>query len=1009
MSGIIFLQTIPFAVLRCVHKTVLLLVVFCSGIYVHGQTWEWKNPKAGSNFIYDIEYISGTNWIQGGEAGTIFTTSDDGVTWNQNLNPMGERAIKDIFVTAAGTIFVLGYGSEEEQTTRIIKSTDNGLNWSVIVTNNQSWNELWVFNDFVFVALVNGGALQKTTDGGVTFSDIILFGSSEHFTDIYFLNDSIGYASGLYGSVSKSTNGGDSWTIISSNPNTGFYSLWFTDVNTGYFGSNYGRILKTTDGGVSFSIYDQQNFDVYYTLRFVDSQTGYAVGLFGNCTRTSNGGITWVKENESVSQYYDFYTVAIKSPGVAMAAGAYGNIFKRQNTPEWQSLNTTELNSATSMDWATAERGFVTLSDGKMLATTNGGESWNRYILRDGIYTSRVIFANELQGTIFTSYDTLLYTDDGGISWFKKATPAGAYSIVGAHFPTSSVGYGVGYAGTVLKTINGGLTWSLIPMSAGVDLYDVFFTSVDTGFVTSVGVGTFRTTNGGISWTLIPGLEGVALGIDFPTKEIGYSIGATNYSFKTTDGGFNWFPIAFPNNNNYTVKFTSAETGYTGGAFGQIFKTTDGGNSWIPERDGLGTLDRVVYDLDIDPAGNLWAVSNFDGVHKKRAGLSIPTSANLIYPTNHQVNTLLILLLRWSPAALADHYEVQISTNALFTGELIEYISSTPYFQMVREDLEFGTTYFWRVRGVNLNGPGAYSTVFQFTTYNPPIVLGDVDLNGSIQAYDAGLVLKYTVSAVLFNKEKIRNANVTIDEFITPFDASVILQYTTGLISALPYGGVQMTNGRLIYDGTTTFSDGKYCVNFNVSDKSNIYSFLSEITSASPGFRIDSVLTLRQNTLFAEKLEANRHLGGLAGVTPIWESTAGPIVRVYVSTISGGSGLPSLKVKYRFNEMPEDSVFTGNITAVENENLPQTFGILGNYPNPFNPSTKINFTMVANGDVEVIIYDVLGNEVFRKHEENLAAGTHSIYFNGEGMPSGIYIAALRSGGLRVFHKMMLVK
>jgi hypothetical protein len=70
--------------------------------------------------------------------------------------------------------------------------------------------------------------------------------------------------------------------------------------------------------------------------------------------------------------------------------------------------------------------------------------------------------------------------------------------------------------------------------------------------------------------------------------------------------------------------------------------------------------------------------------------------------------------------------------------------------------------------------------------------------------------------------------------------------------------------------------------------------------------------------------------------------------------------------------------------------LPNTIELLGNYPNPFNPNTTIRYTIPFAGDVELSVFNVLGEQVTRILIPKQAAGTNEITFDAQNLTSGIY-------------------
>jgi Secretion system C-terminal sorting domain len=80
-----------------------------------------------------------------------------------------------------------------------------------------------------------------------------------------------------------------------------------------------------------------------------------------------------------------------------------------------------------------------------------------------------------------------------------------------------------------------------------------------------------------------------------------------------------------------------------------------------------------------------------------------------------------------------------------------------------------------------------------------------------------------------------------------------------------------------------------------------------------------------------------------------------------------------------------------------------------NYPNPFNPITNISYSIKSAGLVILKVYDMLGTEVASLVNEIKEAGTHSVIFNAEGLPSGVYLYKIESDNFLKIRKMILLK
>ena len=100
----------------------------------------------------------------------------------------------------------------------------------------------------------------------------------------------------------------------------------------------------------------------------------------------------------------------------------------------------------------------------------------------------------------------------------------------------------------------------------------------------------------------------------------------------------------------------------------------------------------------------------------------------------------------------------------------------------------------------------------------------------------------------------------------------------------------------------------------------------------------------------------------------------------------------------------------GTGTDVEKyPDTPVTFALQQNYPNPFNPATTFEFSIPSSGMVTLEIYNILGQRVATLISEDLSVGSHSHYWDAQGLSSGVYIYRLQAGGLAVSRKMLLLK
>jgi len=98
------------------------------------------------------------------------------------------------------------------------------------------------------------------------------------------------------------------------------------------------------------------------------------------------------------------------------------------------------------------------------------------------------------------------------------------------------------------------------------------------------------------------------------------------------------------------------------------------------------------------------------------------------------------------------------------------------------------------------------------------------------------------------------------------------------------------------------------------------------------------------------------------------------------------------------------------ITDVGDNSLnPTEFKLYDNYPNPFNPSTIIRYSVPEASFTSIKIYTALGKEVSSLVNESKSAGTYEVEFNAHNLSSGIYYYTLQAGSLIQTKKMVLIK
>lgn len=189
----------------------------------------------------------------------------------------------------------------------LLNTTNGGLDW--VANSYSGLSSVQLIDEYMGWAVGGdyyGGKIRKTSDGGLNWDSQLSLGN-DYFASVCFLNETVGYASGIhidlntYGTVFKTTNGGEDWfRKLSLYGSEILRSVYFVNHDLGWVAGQYGKISKTTDGGSSWEEQISGTNNTLHSIRFIDQNIGWAVGNDGTILHTTNGGVTFIEEVDKV-------------------------------------------------------------------------------------------------------------------------------------------------------------------------------------------------------------------------------------------------------------------------------------------------------------------------------------------------------------------------------------------------------------------------------------------------------------------------------------------------------------------------------------------------------------------------------------------------------------------------------------------------------------------------------------------------------------------------------------
>lgn len=325
---------------------------------------------------------------------------------------------------------------------------------------------------------------------------------------------------------------------------------------------------------------------------------------------------------------------------------------------------------------------------------------------------------------------------------------------------------------------------------------------------------------------------------------------------------------------------------------------------------------------------------------------------------------------------------------------------------------------------------------FLMTGASNPIV-GDVSLNGIVQAYDASLILKYVVnpSGDTLNALQQSVADVSGNGTITAYDASLILQYVVNLISGFPADvgakakkitpntrdifTLQKVSNTSLAIGTTTVMHGdSFTVPISLKNVTGVASVelvlkydpsLMTFKTAKPSDAVSGM----QMSYFDDKKNGLLRIA-MAGSAMLQNDEDISDISFEVANNIRGKISSQIGVE-QFLANESDLTKLASSADIQIIGKPTSYQLDQNYPNPFNPSTTIDYQIPDdNTHVRLIIYNITGQAVKTLVDANQNAGEFKVVWDGTNnsgvrVSSGVYFYRIAAGKFVQVKKLLLLK